>query len=237
MDVLTLASILNEESARNPMIEAYEAIAEGRVEELEGLLKAFRFHESQLNSLLIDASRPSTKNGVQAVRLLISKGADPKCKDRGGRSPLHFASHGSDPKVAAELVDAGADPSVSDPMGWTPLHFAASSEFTARHEIARKLLEAGAEVNALTDDGYSPLHMAVSNSDRRMVVVLLEGGADPKVSKSSSSFTPIDIAIASGDRSIISAFEGLAVDPNVDSDRATTFVDRIHRRAQKALQA
>jgi ankyrin repeat protein len=57
----------------------------------------------------------------QAVRLLLSRGADPMARDRAGATPLHVASD----FLSAELIMlAGGDPEAEDLDGLSPLSWA-----------------------------------------------------------------------------------------------------------------
>src|SRR5207253_2055287 len=62
------------------------------------------------------------KGEESMIRLLISKGADPKCANpNSGVTPLHAAASRGYKIVADVLLDAGASATARDKLGATPL--------------------------------------------------------------------------------------------------------------------
>ncbi len=64
--------------------------------------------------------------GLPLVRLLLGAGANPRQKDEGGRTPLHWAALGpsDDPAVVQALTSAGTDPNARNLNGDTALDYA-----------------------------------------------------------------------------------------------------------------
>ena len=69
-----------------------------------------------------DARRPPDHRVEEAVRLLLSLGADVAAVDLGGRTALHGAAGMWEDGVIQLLVDYGADVNVEDGRGRTPLY-------------------------------------------------------------------------------------------------------------------
>jgi ankyrin repeat protein len=63
-------------------------------------------------------------------------------------------------------------------FGDTPLHIAA---IWGRVDIAEALLKAGIDINKCGENRFTALHEAVSQGHAKMVLLLLEHGADPSL--------------------------------------------------------
>ena len=103
--------------------------------------------------------------GPHILAKLIKRGADPKQRDKRGRTALHRAiDYGREALVQA-LLDAGVDEDAKDKNGWTPLHEAADEN---KLVIVRMLVERGAYLNpkvtAGSDKGTTPLDHAKKGS-------------------------------------------------------------------------
>ncbi len=90
---------------------------------------------------------------AEAVRILVTAGADKDHIDGMGDSRLKSAAENGQIEVVKTMLELGADPNVSS-TGETPLHRAIGSD---QLEIAQLLLEAGADPNRFDIDGWYPL--------------------------------------------------------------------------------
>jgi uncharacterized protein len=145
---------------------------------------------------------------IDAARLLLEAGADVNETLPDGTSALVLAVMNAHYEAAAFLVDQGADPN-ADAQGWTPLHQAVWSRRpntgsnipgaipTGRLDsldLVRTLLQHGAHVNArlkkepkdgfrnmLNRIGATPFLLAAKSVDIPLMRLLLEHGADPKL--------------------------------------------------------
>lgn len=96
---------------------------------------------------------------VDAMRILLDKGADPNTRDhRNGWTPLLHAIHKRQPAALRLLLERGADPNrrVGE---LTPLLMAAADDDPTMVEL---LLQHGADVHARGAGGTTPLSQAVS---------------------------------------------------------------------------
>jgi ankyrin repeat protein len=120
-------------------------------------------------------------------RFLLKHGADVNAKDNGHRTPLYLAMRHETPYLTRFLLENGADPRARDKAGETPLHKLLEKQsyhpryHSASHIliVAQLLLERGADVNARDDDHKTPLLLAMEHKASKVVLFLLEHGADP----------------------------------------------------------
>ena len=143
-----------------------------------------------------------------AVDALVAAGADVNRALPDGTSPLHLAVINAHYDVGVQLLEHGADPAASEP-GWTPLHQLVWTRRPNRHynnpaafptgavtdlELARALVAHGADVDARQTaeprDGYrnqldrtgaTPFLLAAKAVDLNMMRLLLDLGADPRL--------------------------------------------------------
>ena len=87
---------------------------------------------------LIAATRDSHQGRPDAVMTLLTNGADPRCVDAEGNTPLHYAARAAQPVVAALLCDAGAPIDATNHEGQTPLAIASAA---GKCDSVRFLLE------------------------------------------------------------------------------------------------
>jgi uncharacterized protein len=136
--------------------------------------------------LLIAASHAGN---IAVVRLLLSKGADPKTSDKANNTPLLGAAYANDTETIKLFLEKGADAKAHNVAGLNALMFAASY---GNVEIVKTLLARGADVNAASGPAVAssvrhgpialgkltPLMLAVTSGSAETVRVLLEAGAD-----------------------------------------------------------
>jgi ankyrin repeat protein len=146
----------------------------------------------------------TTANDTATIKFLIEKGADVNTADQYGQTPLWNASGEANLEAMKLLISKGADVNKANLAAetvkngpielfqLTPLHQASGSN---SFEAVSLLLDHGAKVDALDARGMTPLLLAVA-SDRvepRVVKLLLDKGADPKI-KSKAGESTLDWA-------------------------------------------
>jgi ankyrin repeat protein len=131
----------------------------------------------------LHAAARNQKDGVEAVELLLSKGAQVNATVFGN-TPLHFAAATRAQKVAQILLEKGADVNARSQEGETPLHDAVSFPFSPYFydyeneyiEIVKMLLDKGADINAVTNKGGTALDLATAHHHMKVVALLEKRG-------------------------------------------------------------
>lgn len=157
-----------------------------------------------------DAARhPVFSYRTDAVRFLLSAGADPKATDYAGELPEDYARmegyhdiylllrtwggnrEGYQVSLPADSTASSSDNKISQHSLNTQLLAAASRGDNPK---VQELLDAGANPNARPFQGGGPLHMAVVGGHISVVELLLAAGADPSL-RDSDGYTSVDRAI------------------------------------------
>jgi len=171
------------------------------------------------------------------VRLLMSKGADPKVVDVLKVNALNAATRGNDMETIRIIADAGVPVNDADFAGFTPLITAASA---GNVQAVKLLLAKGAHVNAVSGDGsfqkvkagtialgnFTPLLAAASFGSREVVSLLLDAGADVNA-KDVRGMTPLMLAVATDHQSpeVVRALINRKPDVNARSLAGETALD------------
>ena len=139
----------------------------------------------KLGDALQLARKLGQENNNDEVRNFIKRGAD---VDAAGKSssdrPLITAVKYGNWEAMRLLLEAGADPNVKDWVGDTPLKLVAARK--AHDEslevptlaAAKFLIAKGADVSAASSDTRTPLHVATGLRFTKMVILLVESGAN-----------------------------------------------------------
>jgi N-acyl-D-amino-acid deacylase len=126
---------------------------------------------------------------ADAVRQLLSAGADPNAANDSGTTALMWAV--GDVDKTRLLLDAGANPEVRGDDGRTPLMIAATRPGSSR--VASLLLARGAKATATSANRTTALRLAAGTGDAALMKVLIDGGADLKAD-AATAFTQSLIA-------------------------------------------
>ena len=111
---------------------------------------------------------------VEAMQLLIDKGADVNARSTAGATALMWAA--TDLAKVRLLVEHGADVRAASDSGRTALLLAAMSDPSA--EIVRLLLSRGADPRAADKDRMTPVFAAAFGNDVETLRQLVAAGAD-----------------------------------------------------------
>ena len=144
------------------------------------------------NPALIEAAR---NQDAEAVRLLLSSGADPDSRQVDDATALHWAVYREDVAMAALLIEAGADINSANRLGTSPLFIAAEVGNT---ELIERLLAASADPNLALHLGETPVMTASRAGTIEGVLLLVAAGANVNASENSRQQTALMWAIAQG---------------------------------------
>ncbi|MCC7155872.1 MAG: ankyrin repeat domain-containing protein [Bryobacterales bacterium] len=135
------------------------------------------------------------RGDLEAVRLLLSLGANPNARDNGDHAPLYWLANGYRGAGGAQIVGAliASGAGVDDAGGvkrCTALHMAARRGAV---ETAAALLDHGAEIEARDSAGDTPLRRAINCGHAGLARLLVDRGASAH-STGSKGLTPVQAA-------------------------------------------
>lgn len=162
--------------------EIHEAAKDGDLAKVRQLVEADRtLAGSEDNERNTPLSLAAQNGRFEVVRFLLSQGADPNVRNRGGGSPLHLAAVAGHAEVVAALLDGKADLEIRDGQRNTPL--AAACMRGVKPAVAKLLIGRGANVRVRNQWGQTPLHYASGGlgHDLELVELLIAKGADVNV--------------------------------------------------------
>jgi ankyrin repeat protein len=148
---------------------------------------------------------------VQAVRVLITSGADVNVRSGDGSTPLLWAVHHATPEIARALTAAGAAVDAANDFGITPLLQASR---TGNAAIVDLLLQAGADPALTHPEGETPLMAAARAGSVPAVRLLLARGADVNAAETFQTTTALMWAAGEGHRDVVDLLLEAGADPN-----------------------
>ena len=146
------------------------------------------------------AMDPILYGDLQALELILRRGADPNKAQASGWATMHLAASMGDWRAVQMLAEAGGNADAATGAALTPLHLLASQEALRLRSdeklmTAHALFEAGGKVDARDEKGRTPLHYAVASEEApwQLVHLLLAHGADPLAADDEGK-TPLGMA-------------------------------------------
>ncbi|KAJ3589654.1 hypothetical protein NHX12_010497 [Muraenolepis orangiensis] len=138
----------------------------------------------------------AAQNGDEAMaRLLLDRGAALNETDGQGRTPTYVACQHGQEHVVRVLLSRGADVHIRGRDNWTALHLAAWQGHLGIGKLLVK--QAGADVDGRTADGRTPLHLASQRGQYRVARILIELGADTRLTSAGAN-APLHVAAKTG---------------------------------------
>jgi ankyrin repeat protein len=200
------------------MEQFFEAIKAGRVDEVKQLVQqnpalkdardgsgasavlvaTYNMKADVVNALVelgapIDIFEASVLGKVDRIQeILKSNPARVSEHAPDGFTPVALASFFGQLAAVKALIAAGADVTAAAKNGLKvqALHAAVAGR---NLEIVKAVLDAGADANAQQQAGFRPMHEAGANANRKLAELLLERGADPRLT-SDDGKSAIDLA-------------------------------------------
>ncbi|MHC4501293.1 MAG: ankyrin repeat domain-containing protein [Planctomycetota bacterium] len=162
------------------------------------------------------------------VQGILSAGGNIDAQDHAGRTALHTGCEYGYRKGVDLLLSKGANPNIGDEIGLTALHYAV---VFGRLEIAKTLIDHGANVNAKDSDQGTPIHFALmaKHNEIELLRLLLDNGADWRVSPEFEGLTPLHMAVARRDPVALRLLFAGGADPKVKDKTGETHLHHAAR--------
>ncbi|KAM0561249.1 hypothetical protein ACHAPJ_003127 [Fusarium lateritium] len=178
---------------------------------------------------------------LDAVKLLLSKGADPnyklKSKANNGQTVIHAAAEGGNIEVFEAIFDAAIDPSleVCDSKQRTPLWYACAE---GRKEMVKYLLEKEASTEVVTANGETIIPIIIIGGSEKILKLVLEKNPNLDIDcLGQNGETPLFYAVNFGYARIVSILLERGADVNRKSkDGNVPIFAAIYYRQKKTLQ-
>ncbi|ESO88400.1 hypothetical protein LOTGIDRAFT_125983 [Lottia gigantea] len=200
---------------------AYEASDEASENELlDKSLSVWRgwnssILEDDFSPVKIDIHTASSIGQYESVKSLINKhDVDIDKRNRGGWTPLMYASYIGHDAIAKLLIDAECDLNMKNNKGQTPLMLAASC---GNEGVGHILVKQEAEIESIDKKGWTALFHATNSGHQNFVRFLLSSGANMDAVVPSTGVTPLMEAAAEGHEIIVQLFLQYGVNVNVRS--------------------
>ena len=182
--------------------------------------------------------------GKDAIKLLISKGANVNIKDSAGCTPLHYAIWMDYGDIVETLINNGSDVNAEDNDGFTPyccavmrgrkdfvelliakgatpvstIHWAACA---GDLEKVKAFIEEGTDIDAKDKSGETPLFYAVRADNSDVAKFLIAKGANVNA-KDSSGNTPLHFAPERAKNDVVELLIAKGADINAKSNNGET---------------
>ncbi len=176
-------------------------------------------------------------NQTGAVEMLLAFHANPNVPLNARQSgspfpetPLHYAVHAGNVRLASVLIANGAHIDARGPEGRTALHIAVTGN---RFDALHLLLEKGADPNIRDEEGASPLDDAVWGGFLDAAALLLAHGAHLDEPDTQTGATPLNEASYRGFTPVVSFLLRLQPDLGIADKRGYTPLDNALRMGKE----
>jgi len=182
------------------------------------LLYAWRppVYAQQRDARLVDAVK---RRDDKAFAALLRAKVDVNAAQPDGATPLAWAVHLGERRMAEALLDAGANANSADEYGETPVTLAAANGDAA---LVERLLTAGADARAARWNGETAIMIAAGAGSLDSVRALAKRGADVNAAEPRSGQTALMWAAAEGHRDVVAGLVELGAKVDAASKNGFT---------------
>ena len=199
----------------------YSAIRDNNLAQLKTLLDSKAAANVTDDRGLTPLMYAAEVGSLDAMRLLIDRGADVNAQNAFGSTALMWSA--ADPAKVRLLLDHGAQVNLVAKSGRTALIVAAFTNPSA--EVVRLLLAKGAKVDVMDRLHVTPLNAATFGNDTATVRLLLDAGADIDAPDTFIGLTPL--MNAAGNRNLEAVKLLMAKGANVNAVSKTEGLPKI----------
>ncbi|XP_055944745.1 serine/threonine-protein phosphatase 6 regulatory ankyrin repeat subunit B-like [Argiope bruennichi] len=195
-------SLAQDLSVVNEQIKLFNALTEGKIEEVEHCLRkgADMFARDLWSQTALHFAAKSPC--LQVVKHVLKFNLDVSAVDINFQTPLHVASLNGNLAIVEYLIEElKVSINRRDIHGRTPLHFASSNGHT---DVVRCLLKHRAEVVSKDLFGNAALHYAVIQNHTKTVSILLEMQPDDDDNKTFLGVSALHLASEKGHINLVS---------------------------------
>lgn len=134
-------------------------------------VKRKEYDETQLKYFEKSLHLAVETNDLEAIKILLAKGADVNKKNNTSNTALHYAAKNGFFDIVKLLINYNADVNLPNMVGYTALHYAAMK---GHKTIVKLLLEKGVDINYKNTKGDTALTLAAKNGHIDVVNLLYE---------------------------------------------------------------
>ncbi|MBF0296785.1 MAG: ankyrin repeat domain-containing protein [Magnetococcales bacterium] len=169
-DHISYATTMLEKSSNPVNVTVKELIFKKKFDELQSYLATVDVN-TQDDKRIGPIHIASHYGSIEALRLLIARGAKVTLPAFGGWSTLHYAAQSGYLEIANLLIAMGISPNIKDVGGESPLFYAIE---TNQLPMVQWLVEHGADPLQANNAGETPLARAEHEKNKAIIDVLQE---------------------------------------------------------------
>lgn len=166
-------------------------------------------HQNQRGNTLLHLAVIACGNNVETTKKLLEKGADPRITNKAKTTPIEIAIINGNLELVQVLLEKQKELAKSrweNPFKKTNNNLLKLSFIHQQPQIAQYLIKHNCfdskKINSEVFRKDTLLHLATRNNDIESTKLLLQQGADPRITNEAGT-TPIEIAIVNGNLELV----------------------------------